>query len=99
MNPVLVTREEELESKKIENLTVKEIKDNIEKLIETFQDKDLWKDIYRKDVKYKNKAKHVEFHYTLIDNDIAANADQDDDQNEELLESESVVSRNPVNTQ
>lgn len=73
MEPVMVTLQEELESKKIENLTMKEIKEKIDELIEKHPEKDVWREMFRKEVKNKPKAKLIEFYYTLIDNDIMNN--------------------------
>ena len=68
---VHVTKEEEEESQKVENQTLKEIKQKIQDLISTFDQRDIWDDTYNKDIKNKSKAKHIEFYYQLVDHDIS----------------------------
>ena len=50
MNIIYSTEEEKIESEKIENLTITEIREKIIEMIDGFQNKDLLQYIYKKEV-------------------------------------------------
>ena len=65
LNIIYSTEEEKIESEKIENLTIIEIREKIIEMIDGFQNKDLLQYIYKKEVPGKTKAVHIDFYNTL----------------------------------
>ena len=70
INVVYTTKEEQDESEKVENMTVKEITGIVLAKLEAREDKELLLRIYRKEVRGKTKAKLVHFYYSLVGTEI-----------------------------
>ena len=66
-NIIFTTQKEQEESEKVENMTVKEITAIVFEKLELREDKQLLLDIYKKEVRNKNKEKLVNFYNTLLE--------------------------------
>ena len=65
MNIIYSTKEEKIESEKIENLTIAEIREKTIEMIDSFSNKDLLQYFNKKEVAGKTKAVQINFYNTL----------------------------------
>lgn len=63
-----VSEKEKGESQKLENITKKEIQQQIFFKLEDLNDSQLLEEMYQKSVKHKNKEAYIEFYYSLFEN-------------------------------
>ena len=61
------TETEQIESKKIENRAIPEIKQSIISLLDQFLNKSIWLELCKKEVSGKSKSPHVDFYNTLLE--------------------------------
>ena len=67
VNVVYSTEAEQIESEKIENRAIPEIKQSIISLLDQFSNKSIWLELYKKEVLRKSKSAHIDFYNTLLE--------------------------------
>ena len=67
VNVVYSTETEKIESEKIENRTIPEIKQSITSLLDQFSNKSIWLELYKKEISGKSKSAHIDFYNTLLE--------------------------------
>ena len=67
VNVVYSTEAEQIESEKIENRTILEIKQSIISLLDQFSNKSIWLELYKKEVSGKSKSAHIDFYNILLE--------------------------------
>ena len=70
LNVVVTTKEEQEESEKVENMTMKDITAIVLAKLEAREDKELLMEIYKKEVRGKSKSKLVIFYHSLMETEI-----------------------------
>ena len=67
VNVVYSTKAQQIESEKIENRNIPEIKQSIISLLDQFWNKSIWLELYKKEISGKSKSAYIDFYNTLLE--------------------------------